>query len=601
MSLGRIFIALVAEGEVFDPVAHRRNDLDLVDARARWAEKDFWSVECDVAHDGGVFKLGGKTRVFISEEVDGVLKLSFIGRIEGWPIGPAGKVVSLTVMCKPVDAEAMEIAALAGINDDPWWLFSDPTDKRTSDVALAGRAGILHWGRGDLPPVVTDMLVGQGLIDVGANFIEGSLEFEQPAQPIQRVDVTIKAEWVQSLPLVIDLAQALGGDGFFGTISSPDWGEFPKAGEKIGDWTVIRSAVARRNPPGSTSEFSRVFNGYAKANRSLDAGKATVPTALRFQRMFFDVDLVATSVISANRRETLTFSLVWGGQRIAGYQGTTETIELECRNLRRDIVSGEAPAWQSGVGYGAGTRVQFDGAVWVCTAAHQSGSSLYAHFGAWDPLLFDYSPSGGQAPALFFGAPIVLSGTTPSGHAQQVFRNPTPGYHAVKFALGQARAKLISGVRIIRASFEVPWEDVRTITGRERIRIADPAIPGSAMVGKVVAVEAELIRGVARITIAAAPGNGGFEPIPSAPQYAAQGLFTQGIVSSAIVNPYQVQEQILAGYEAPGQYDLVAVAEGLRTSFNIALSPTSGQADMDRTIGMGTFTYDSDRMVDLSA
>ncbi|MBB5700016.1 hypothetical protein [Sphingomonas yantingensis] len=611
-TLGNIFIALVDEADVFDPVLHARNDFDLVDARPRWTETDFWSIECEVVTTpGGVFSPGGRRKVFISEMVAGVVQLSFIGRIEGWPIGPAGRTVTLTVMCKPAltyteqgqvasSAEQIEIAALAGINDDPWWLFSDPTDKRTADLVLASRSALLHWGRSDLPPVLVDLIEGSGFIDIGSGFVEGSLEFEQPAQPISRVDVTIKAEWQQSFPVVANLANALGNEGYFGTISSPDWGDFPKVGESIGDWTVIQSSVEPRSPPAGVNELSRVFTGVAGGNRSLDAAKARTPTQLRFRRMFFDVDLLATTVLTANRRESVTFSLVWEGQEIAGYQGTTETVELECRNLRRDLVSGTPPAWVAGVAVGAGQRCEFDGAIWVCTAAHITGASLYSDFGKWAPLLLDYSPSGGPAMGIFFGATQQLTVTTPQGNIQTVTRSPTPGVRAIRYGMLQARAKLISGVRIIRASFDVPWEDVRTITGRERMRIADDSIPGGSMVGKVVAIEADLVRGVARITIAAAPGTQRLEPAIFPPSYAVRPLTTMGIVAASVDKPYNVQEQLLTQYELPAQYDLARMAEQMQTSFTLEMAPTSGTPDFEVTRHLGEYPFSTDRMVDLN-
>ena len=595
--LGQLFIALVNEGEAFNAVTHARADFDVVEYRPRWAEGDFWSCECEIVTPaGGVFRPGSKRRVHISEEVNGVVRLVFTGRIEGWPIGPAGRTVTLTVMGKPVDAVAAEAAALAGINDDPWFIFTDPAAPRTSEVVLSARAGLLHWGRGDLPPVVVSLIAGHGLIDIGQGFIEGSLQFDQPAQPIGRVNVTVKAEWAQAVPVKVDLAAALGQNGYFGTISAPDWSGFPKVGEKIGDWSVIRSGISPRNPPGGVSQYGPGFTGNAKLNRSLDAGSDLVPTTIQFRRMFFDIDLVAVSMLTANRRETLTFSLAWAGQAIAGYQGTTETIELECRDLRR---ADNVQDWQAGVAINGGQTVRYDGALWLCLTGHVSSTSLYADFDKWDALLFDYSPSGGQFMGLFFGAPALLQAQGLSGGIQSVVRNPPPNLFALRYGMQQARAKLISGIRIIRASFEVPWEDVRTISGRERIRIADPSIPGGEMVGKVVEISAELVRGVARITIAAAPGNGGLEPVIGVPTYAFPGPNTQGILSSRIIGNYQQQEAVIA--QAGSGNDLVALAESLQTTFDLQLAPTSGQADFDVSINMGTFSFDTDKMIDLEA
>lgn len=597
MTLGRIFIALVDEGEAFNAGTHARTDFDAVEYRLKWAEGDFWSAEIDIVNVvGGVFRPGSKRRIHISEEVDGVVRHVFTGRIEGWPIGPAGRALTLTAMGRPVDAVSAEIAALAGINDDPWFIFTDPGAPRTAETVLAARSALLHWGRDDAAPVLVDILQGQGLIDVGGRHIDATLQFDQPSQPIGSVAVTIKAEWPQAVPVKVDLAAALGGDGYFGTISAPDWSGFPRAGDKIGDWSVIRSGVSVRTPPGGVSEYSAAFTGTASLNRSLDVGKATTPTSIQFRRMFFDIDLVAVSMLTANRRETLTFTLSWAGQEIAGYQGTTEKVELECRDLRRDD---NVPDWQAGVAINGGQTVRYDGALWLCLQGHVSSTSLYADFDKWDALLFDYSPSGGQYLGLFFGAPALLQAQGLSGGIQSVVRNPPPNLFALRYAMNQARAKLISGIRIIRASFQVPWQDVRTITGRERVRIVDAAIPGGEMVGKVVDISADLVLGVATITIAAAPGNGAQEPAIGIPTYAFPGPNTQGILSAQVVGSYDQQEAVID--QAGSGNDLVALAESLQTTFDIQLAPTSGQADFDVSINMGTFTFDTDKMIDLEA
>lgn len=599
MSLGNIYIALVGDTEVFDPAVHARTDFEIVNARPTWSEKDFWAIECDIIKPEGTIFRDGKSRVFLSEEVDGQVVHSFTGRIEGWPFGGGAATAKITIRCKPKDADQVEKAALAHINDDPLYMFSDPTDKRTTETVLAARSELLHWGRDESPPVLVDLLEGDGFIDIGDNFIEGSLTPLEAGDYVSKVEVTIKAEWPQSLPLVIDIAEAMGQGGEFGTLSSEIWNNFPQVGDSIGDWTVVRSVVS---PRGGAPEYSREYTGYEKANRSMKASTESAPTTMRFRRCFFDIDLVAVSILAATRRETLTFILKWGGQEIAGYEGTTEEVNLEVRNMRRDVVTGEDPEWQSGVYVAAGQRCVYDGASWISTVAHVTGQSLYADFDKWDPLLVDWSPSGGQAAGAFFGAPQLLSINTPSGHNQQVIRTPTPGYQAIRYGLRQARAKMVDGIRVLRESFDVPWEDVRTITGRERIRIADPSLPGGEMTGKVVSISADWISGRATITIAAAPGNGGHEPVASIPNYAIPPLFTQGIIEASITNRYDEQEAALAAYEHPAQYALPEVLEKqLATRFNVALSPTSGVPDLEAKATLGTLTFDTEKMVDLYA
>lgn len=602
IDLGNIFVALDTETAVFDPAVHARTDIQVKNVTVKWAERDFWSFDIEGVAEPGVIQ-PGRTRVFISEMVDGVLQHTATGRLDGWPFGRVGQVATYKVVCRPKDSEKVEIDALSHINDDPFWNFSDPEDKRLSDVVLAARSSRLHWTRFDnVPPVLADLIEGDGLIDIGDNFIEGSLEPLETSDPVIKVEGKLTAEWPQAVPLAINVGEALGNDGNLGTISTKTLDDLPRAGESIGDWTVLQSSVSQVAPPGGLDELSRQFLGSPKRTRSTKASTSTQPTGVTFIRRFFDIDMIVASVLTATRRETLTFVMKWGGQEIVGYDGSTEKIELECRNMRRDVISGESPAWESGVAVPAGQRVQVDGAEWVANQPHVTGASFYADYFKWDPLLLDYSPSGGPTPNLFFGAPVNLLATAPSGEVQQTFRNPPPGYCAIKYILGMARAKIVDGVRVVRQKFDIPWQWVRTLTGRERMRITDPSIPGGEMVGKIVEISADWIRGVASITIAAAPGTGGVEPVPYIPVYPFENLVTQGVIDASVYGQWNEQEAALAAYEYPAQFDLVDVVERqLSTRISIVLSPTSGNPDLEADVPLGNFVFNCDPMVDLYA
>lgn len=630
MTLGRIFIAAVAEGEAFDNVAHARTDWDVIEyTLSRQDENSFWQCECEVIPTGGsVYRPLGRSLVHISEEVDGVVRHVFTGRVEGWPVGSTNKPVTLTIKGKPAvvylaaagadvtgaaaerydqtrwiysSPDLVAIKALETINDDPWFVFSDPTDKRTPEMVLASRSALLHWTRDDTAPVLADLLQGDGEIDIADNYIDGSLEFDQPSQPIANVEVTIRAEWANALVVRVNLAESLQDRGippYFGSLSSTDWSSFPRVGTKVGDWTVTRSAITPMGGPANVSITAPVVDAPAAQNMDLDASNTAATRPLTFQRRFYAIDLEAATVLKANRRETLKFRLSWGGQDIAGYQGTTEKVELECRNLRRN--ADDVPQWP-----GAGTQipgnvvVQQDGSLWKSLVPHVARASLYMDMDKWDPLLVDGSPVGGEVVPVFFGGIATIGAITPSGNQQLVTRTPIPGLSAIRYALLQARAKIISGVRIVKASLSVPWEDVRDITGRELLTVT--LSNGRRMTGKIVSVSAQLVKGICTIQIAAAPGNGGQEPVIGRPDYPYVALTTPGIVSSDIVNSYSAQEAALAALQASNaKVDFARAIEQIPTRFVIDLAPTSGTAELPVDLDLGTFFFDCESMVDLS-
>lgn len=596
--LNRIYIAMVDEDDDFDPAVHNRYDYQAVDyTLSKDAEKSFWMMKVDIVNPGGgLFRPGQKRRMHMAEDVNGVVTHLFTGRVEGWPLGPVGRVVSLTVMGKPAtikndagviisSAETVEIAALAGVNDDPWNLFSEPGAKRTSDVVLAARPEVLHWSRDDTPPVLVDILEGDELIDIGEGYIEGTLEFDDPPDtPIAEVDGTVSAQWVQCVLASRNLSVE------FSTISSPDWSRFPRAGETVGDWHVLSSEVDQTG-----SSFSDYFDGAATKNKSLDATETGNSIPMRFKRLDFDASATLVSVLSANRKETVTFKLFWAGQDISGYSGETGEVNLECGNLHNDAV---VPPFQSGRPYGALDLVKAEGIMWRARFDVPGAASIYDNLDSWEPLLIDNTPLGGVAVNYFFGQPSVIT----DGGDTYITRTPPPGLSAVRFAMGQAKAMLIKGVRVIKASFEVPWEDVRTITGRERIRIADPEIPGGEMTGKVVSVSASLISGRCKITIASAPGTGPVTPLVMLPVYEYWILGTPGVIRNQVINGYHAQETALAAYEYPSEYDLNQVVENqLKTRFLFEMAPTSGTAEYSTVINLGNFNYNCDAMIDLEA
>jgi len=635
--LDMIYIAAVDEGEAFDPVTHARHDFDAISYTLRKpGESDFWSCDVTVDNPGlGPFRPGAKRRVHISEHCsDGVVRHVFTGRIEGFPIGLKKKQVTLTFMGAPVamtPAEVLaaglltdprtqaEIDALAAINDDPWFLFHDQTEKRDSATVLAARYAALNWQRDDTAPVVVDLLEGAGLIDIGQGFISGSLSFEQMSQPISQVDVKLSAQWEQVELITDDVGNAIGP--FFSNDDVANKVKIVGVGDKVGEWTIVQSGIEQLSA-GAQQLFDIVEYGVPAGETTMD-----MDFTLTLAKNEYRPHIWAIAIGTARRTETITFSLSWGGQPVAAYNGKTDSISLECRNLTGRV---HAPPHQPGTQYDMGAIVQVDGMLYQANTAHDAGATIYVDWTDWDPVLINgIDPLGGACAEWFFKAPSIITAQLPPKDVpdgwpavttQTVARNPDPGFSALAYAWGQARAKLLSGVRIVKASFEVPWEDVHAVTGAERIRIADSDIPGGELTGKLVSVDADLVRGTAKLTIAAAPGAANAFPGAAIPDYGTVMLGGGGIVSINVKNDFdEVFNHALSYYKPAStkvdhqtstkstitrpEYFSTAIdyVERTDTEIKFAMSPVPRGVDLKVDIPLGVYLIDCDRMIDLEA
>jgi len=146
-------------------------------------------------------------------------------------------------------------------------------------------------------------------VDIAGKFIEGSLSFSQPNQPVTKVSVTVSAEWTNSVLAYFDVGSQLATDGFFGTLNVKDWSSFPKIGESVGNWTVVKSEIFRINPPNGLDPKSAEFSVSADSNPSLGLVTPGSRRSIKFNRNFYAVELVVAGVASMRRKETVTFDV----------------------------------------------------------------------------------------------------------------------------------------------------------------------------------------------------------------------------------------------------------------------------------------------------
>lgn len=638
MRLRDIYLYLADNAEVFDPEdaeTYAVRDLDIVDVElSKNDEQSFWTAAVKVRNPGGGwYSPTAKTRAIITErdQDTGDILHVITGRLEGWPVGMAGQIVTLKLMAKPSINEriVLEDSAMDGIDDDPWLLFTRAETRRKPEEKLGGSYRALNWRRSDkLQPVLTDLISGTSLVDLEGKWIEGSLQFAQPDRFVTRVNVSLSAEWEEYRLIISDVGSRMTQSGFFGLVTrSNDWKGFPLPGDKIGDWYVVKSNIAPRAAPVGeehTPEYVSYLKNNIKAKNLKEYGIEADENTLyfkTFKQYFYDLDLLLAGVGKVKRSEKILFSVVWTGDNIASYEGDVETIELSCANMNGRYV---APDWEAGTYYSAGSEVMHDGIIWKCIESHVAGevvysdpdqineygeivpaqprpASIYQDMEYWEQLLVNqYDPIGGVGQRTFFNQPNVISDVGANGNVQSIVaRAPTPGFTAMKYAHGQACAKILDSVRSVTATFDVPWPLVRDLQGSERIRIEDADIPGGEMIGKVTSIKASLVSQKATITIASAPGRANPSDPIGLPAYDAPPILGPKIIAAFIENDFIRQNEILAASQAPLRKNLLNELKKNRPKLSVTMGPVPKTGHWEVDIDGLVFGLDTDVMIDL--
>jgi hypothetical protein len=636
--LNETCLVLVDDNAVYDPAVHTVGGLKHRLPKLTWRDEDsFWQLNVTVLNVlGGFFMPKGKLRCFFSEKSAGVWKLRFDGRMKIAPFGTSGFLIDLEFQARPKiihvdvgtgqqliqDQDTVARRVLCGETvafdstvgaygtkyvrggaheTDPWFLFTPlekilPFDTRKAEEILSAETTKLHWPRLGGDPVAVDTVFGNGTtIDLGARFVAGSFKFQDIQTPITRVDVTMKAAWDQKILRIARIEQASQDtDAIIGTLSGGDWSNFPRPGTKVGDWTVTRSSVQQVPPSNGATGYSVAYNLATSANGSMDASAG--PSITRsFQRFFFDFDLELQGIQTIKRTETLKFSVFWGGQIAAGFEGETSKIDLTCDNLRYDNFY---PSFTPGVFIGAGGIVRFDGLLWQATQAHVMGSSVYAEIDYWQVVLVDQSPIGSPEAGVFFSAPAQITASKNDGGVAIVNRNPIPAVSGIRYALNQAIARIADSVRI-PSTFDVPWEFVQDITGQELISVTPADMNGKKVVGKVTSISVDVHKGIATIGMASNPGTGGANPSVSQPQYGAGLVPYAGIISFDGVNDYLQQEAYLSSLAQPISVNVQQAIESMKTGYSLRMTPISNESSIDRQIYGGQYHWYGPQQIDL--
>lgn len=495
MRLGNVYVAPVAEGVSFNPAIHRSLDFVVRQVRISESEGDFPIAEIEVENSGQ-----RPGRVFISIDtlddagaVTGTV-LMFDGRLDGWPIGPAGAFVTLRYLARRLDWETRRNNVLATFRQLP---FQDPLFGDLSDPveALDALPVKVHWDRANGLPVMSSIVSGPLYIDLGSAWRRDSLQLDMIGRPLAAVDVVVTAEWESRELIEFSLANlffAAGGNWGMSTLTPQavfeDW---PRPGDTVGGgYVVTASGLGVRGTPNN-APASYSFQQAGNEKKSYKPGD-NAPIPMTFPVTYLNPAITVIGARSIARRETISFRLLNGGQ--AAGIGDIEKIEMSLSGLALDPLS---PEWQSDTFYGVGAAVTFAGYLWQCNIAHVSTSSLWSDLRA---------PNGAARWSLSFQWGAAL----PSPAADQFFVSDR-GAQAVDHAVLVAMTKIAASQRCVEAKVECDLADALHIRCAAEVRLEGPDIPGGGeLFGKVTSYTITLADGLSdlEITLGCSAGSG---------------------------------------------------------------------------------------------
>lgn len=487
-------------------------------------EGAFWSAEMSFPTDPG----GDGAFVQVSDQQGGVL----FGFIRGG-VSYSGGLYHATVIARANNYRAREAAVLP--NDDPFNLFRNPDAPIDAATALAARSAIVHWDRTGAA-VLADIINGLGHLNIGKNYVAGTLNVSTADSMIGAVNLVMPAEWQENRVFKANFENQVG------TLQDDVAEEeiHKLYGQTIGSYTVYHastSAFAYVDPDLNYTRPYRVSLAKNPTNK-IRAARGSNQTKTRayltsLPRRFINYTVKAVAMGTCKRREVLVARVQYNVP--AGIDSTEEDLTISVGNLDR---GGQNPDWQPGVAYSLEDRVDVDGVSWRCITDHVSDIEPVV-----DPELNpDAEPGGNFYEDVEFWAPVSSEPTAIGGDFQEMFYGAgAAGISAKNFGLNQAAAKIRAASRIYTISFDVPWSYVRALQGYETVTV-------DGLNGKVSSIEADLISGIATVTLKAVPYAPGGD-MPGIPEYVPYPLRARGTSKAIHRNTYVEQEAVLAAYE----------------------------------------------------
>jgi len=408
---------------------------DVLGFHLSHAEGDFPTLTVTLKNEGGPAISPGTLGRFGLYQGDQARAL-FEGDVLGAPSILEEGTVCYTLTSKNLSALEAFQRALAALKKGPEWdpLFVAPGFEDQPRELLDGYSFLPHWGRIGGSFCWSDILKGRHTIVIGDAFFKESLRAKVLKNPIDQLDVEMKAEWTQSYGDVVNVGPVIR-EAFPGGRIDEDRG---KALEK--HWWK--------------APLKLKDSGY-----ELVESRLTPVLDMTGQRHYEPSVQVAWGYLQ-KREEICAFQLLRPGA--AGRLLRRYSLKMHLNDIRLD---GSLPYWTAGTSYVAQALVLYGGKVYEAKVPHGAGPSFAKDRGRW-------KEKEGFADGRYYPASSFF--TTPRGHA------------AITHGLSVALAYLKASSRAYSVEVEVPLAQILDLSCDHTLKIA---LPQGTVFGKVVFYE----------------------------------------------------------------------------------------------------------------
>ena len=463
----------------FDPVAHARQDLDVLSLEITEEEGAAPGFTIEVANPGigGIIGVGSRYAV-ISEQAagDAVPVLLARGKVAAAPSELTGPVITLEFTGVQPDAiNSLRAYADTLRTNDAFYddLFVSQTETFQPETALNGRPVSFYWDRKTLVISTSSIVTGSRTVDLGGQALEG-LQIRLTEPPVRHAKMRVSVSWDQRAAGTTDIkgqiARALGNGITFGTYTWQDvTGWWPTVGSSIGDsngWTITKSKLTQVG-----QYISPEIDG--GSYHAADDG-ATNPTRIKLRALTFRVDALSASYqYSQPRQESIELLAEIGIQDVLGDDRIETLSDID---LQDPTIDPTLNNWRQRTAYAVGNIVSYNGRAWRCEIAHTSETffAIYA--------LIEVPGGGSSLQAQW---KQINSNSALGDPRRAAYFATDRGRRSVEHAIEILRCFLLKRARCLELTFDVPWAAGRDLTVDDSVRVEWSQIPGGEATGKV--------------------------------------------------------------------------------------------------------------------
>lgn len=427
----QIFIALGETLEEFDPDVHRRHDarvlkIELLEKEGELCklfleatnlepfEKKSWCIASTTTHDGEHIVL-------------------FRGQMHGVPEKITDKSFWLSFAAHSLKTPDDKKKILEQHKKGPFYepLLIPKSKENSPEIACLTQPKFFHTDRRTLKTALCNQTQGLQTYKVTDDIL--SLEVHKGTPPINRLNVTLSAEWNQYKCGFIDLSRLILSKFRNGLI--PSFSKkaleraWPRKGQNIGraGYWVNKAQLDEVTSPEEQTAFEHPeHRGKQKSF---------------IQKSFFRALLSVGWEKSQKRREELFFTIK---SPTTHTDGETKNVHVTLKRRLSKLSS--KPFWSPYTQYTAGKEVQHDGDIFECTESHTSG------------IFFSLDAAGWKN--------ISEPNTQPLLPSENSFFTTNRGNKAVGCAIDAANVLVLESLRFqhINIKLPLPWTHKLSVT-----------------------------------------------------------------------------------------------------------------------------------------